>query len=103
MGPARRACDWEQGERVPPRWDLVAAVRVRPDNTRQATNRQLSAFGWMAETDDGRLGADWVTVSHSLQNRGYKPPASALRKTQRGCVWASRPLQNADVAEWQTR
>lgn len=55
MGPARRAFDWEQGERVPPRWDLVAAVRVRPDNTRQTTNCQLSAFGRMAETDDGRL------------------------------------------------
>jgi len=59
MGPARRAFDWEQGERVPLRWDLVAAVRVRPDNTRQTTSCQLSAFGRMAETDDGRLGVDW--------------------------------------------
>lgn len=72
MGPARRACDWEQGERVPPRWDLVAALRVRLGNTQQATKRQLAAFGLTAETDDGRL----ATV---YRIGGTNPPASALR------------------------
>jgi len=46
---ARRACDWEQGERVmlrafATRYDLVAAVRVKLDNTQQATNCQRRAL-----------------------------------------------------------
>ena len=81
MGPARRACDWEQGERVPPRWDLVAAVRVRLGNAQRATNRQLSIFGWMAETDDGRLGANWQQFPAVYRIGGTSP--SALRKRVR--------------------
>ena len=47
---ARRACDWEQGERVTPiECDLVAAVRVRQGNTQQTTNCQAIL---LSETDD---------------------------------------------------
>lgn len=97
MGPARRACDWEQGERVPRPWDLVAAVWVRPDNTRQATDHQLSAFGLMAETDDGNAGGWLATVWTAAYRIGGT--TTCLYTEERGCVWASRPPQNADVAE----
>jgi hypothetical protein len=63
MQPARRACNWEQGEWVWPHvrkgteLNLVAAVRVRSGNTRQATNRRRKDRGQVtgngsAEIDD---------------------------------------------------
>ena len=62
MHPARRACNWEQGEWVRPHvredmlLNLVAAVRVKPDYARQATSRRRihRATGrGCAEIDDG--------------------------------------------------
>jgi len=47
---ARRACNWEQGERVTLRCDLAAAVRVKLDNTQQATNCQRKA---LSQNDGG--------------------------------------------------
>ncbi len=67
MVPAGRACNWEQGERVRlvnnafgqgGRLDLVAAVTVRPGNTRRASHSQESAAcRWIVETDDSEDGS----------------------------------------------
>lgn len=64
MGLARRACDWEQGERVPPgvsRWDLVAAVRERVGNAHQSTSRRHPGLstGMDDETDDSAACMTW--------------------------------------------
>jgi hypothetical protein len=49
MASARRACNWEQGERVPLRWDLVAAGQARSGNTRQTMHCHAASA---AEIDD---------------------------------------------------
>lgn len=94
MSPAGRACNWEQGEWVrrvgvsPLRFDLIAAVTVKPGNTWQARNRHR-----------GRKAL--VRQMAAQQNRGYDPvdfPALATGSGP-GSAGGLRPTWR----NWQTR
>jgi len=72
MSPARRACNWEQGEWARPadrRFGLIAAVTAMPGNTWQARNCHRDALHQdvLCEKDDGQ------------QNRGYVPIPDVVR------------------------
>ena len=66
MSPARRACNWEQGEWARPadrRFGLIAAATARPGNTWQARSCQrIVPLGCCAETDDGQQNRGYVSI-----------------------------------------
>ena len=108
MISAGRACNWEQGERVRldhgafghgGRLNLVAAVTVRPGNTRRAIHSQESAAcRWIVETDDSKS---------RLKDRFYRIGGMLFVKFA-FFVDSTYPMgqhrqAHADVAEWQTR
>jgi hypothetical protein len=69
--PARRACDWEQGEwagETDSLFGLVAAATMRSGNARQVRSRHPVTGG---ETDGGSLLSEQVcSKSRTLKERG---------------------------------